>query len=266
MVLNEEHAAAAGHSLTGSEIFNGLFGHISPHELLPYVTNHLVLMLIAGFAVLAFMYYGHTTQNLAGGAAPKGRVPNLIETLVLFVRDQMVYDIMGKENGRKFAPLFLTQFFFIWVVNLLGLLPIPFIGGTATASLSVTAALATVTLACMVGYGMKVSGPIKMWTILVPHGVPGWMWPLMFVVEVLGFFIKPFALTIRLLANMMGGHMVFLALYGMIYLFNSWIIFGFVMPMVVFVGLIELLVAFLQAFIFTFLSVLFIQASIHPEH
>ena len=105
-----------------------------------------------------------------------------------------------------------------------------------------------------------------MWTNLVPSGVPAVMWPLMFIVEVLGFFIKPFVLTMRLFANMMGGHLVFLALFGMIYMFQSWVAFGGLMGLALFVGLIELLVAFLQAFIFTFLSVLFIQGSLHPDH
>lgn len=258
---------AAGDVLEPGHIFGGLFGHLMPHEVFLGISNHLILMALAGGIVFWIFWAGHAAKvELQSGGAPTGRMANFIESLVLFVRDDMVYDIMGKENGRRFAPLFLTQFFFIWVVNLLGNLPLPGIGGAATANINVTAALALTTLVVMLVMALKVSGPVKMWTGLVPHGVPGWMWPLMFVVELASFFIKPAALMIRLFANMMGGHLVILSLFGLIYMFKSWFVFGMVMPMGLFVGVLELLVAFLQAFIFTFLSILFVQASVHPEH
>lgn len=267
----EEHAADAGahggEPGGAGEIFSGLFGHLMPHDVLPGISNHILLMAIAGGLILWMFRAGHAARaDLQAGGPPKGRFANFIESLVLFVRDDMVYDIMGKENGRRFAPLFLTQFFFIWVVNILGNMPLWKIGGAATANINVTAALACSTLVVMLAQGVKVSGPVKMWTGLVPHGVPGWMWPLMFVVELASFFIKPGALMIRLFANMMGGHLVILSLFGLIQMFQSWLVFGLVMPMALFVGVLELLVAFLQAFIFTFLSILFVQASVHPEH
>ncbi len=262
--------------LTASEKFKALFGHIEPHTIWSFhflgidwnITNHLLTMWGAAAFVLALFAIGYG-KKFAAGDAPRGPLANFLESLVLFVRDQMVFDTMGKENGRRFAPLFLTQFFFIWTMNLVGLLPIPH-AGTATAKVAVTAGLATTTLVFMLALGMKGSGVIKFWTGLVPHGVPGFMWPLMFVVEVIGFFVKPFALTIRLFANMTGGHLVILSLYGMIYMASSMalragsLVAAF--PMLIFVGVLELLVAFLQAFIFTFLSILFIQASLHPEH
>ncbi len=265
-----EAAEGAHHAgeLTPSEIFGELFGHLMPKTFFHIgpipITNHTLLIVIAG--ILISLIYTAVASAIRGGAAPRGAFVNVFESLVVFIRDELIYDTMGKEHGKKFAPLFLTQFFFIWTVNLLGLLPLPGFGGTATASLNCAAALATTTFMVMLACGIKASGGIGMWTALVPHGVPGAMWPLMFIVELLGFFIKPFALVIRLFANMTGGHLVLLSMYGLIYVFQSWFVFGAVYPMVVFVALLELLVAFLQAFIFTFLSILFVQGSLHPEH
>lgn len=254
--------------MSPSEIFGGLFGHLMPTEFARIagvpITNHTILILIAGAIVLAL--YGLLAGRISGGKVARGPLANMLEALVVFIRDELIYDTMGKEVGRKYAPLFLTQFFFIWVVNLLGLMPIPVIGGTATASLNCAAALATTTLLFMLVSALKASGPVHMWTSLVPHGVPGAMWPVMFIVELAGFFIKPIALVIRLFANMTGGHLVLLSMFGLIYVFESWFVFGAVYPMVIFIALLELLVAFLQAFIFTFLSIMFVQACVHPEH
>jgi F-type H+-transporting ATPase subunit a len=267
-LLAESAKLAESGQPSPSEIFGGLFGHLMPTEFArvgPFpITNHLILMLIASLVILQL--FTTVARRISGGKVGRGPLVNMFEALVVFVRDEMVYDTMGKETGRKFAPLFLTQFFFIWVVNLLGLLPLPKIGGTATASLNVAAALATSTFIFMIACGLKASGPVGMWKSLVPHGVPGAMWPLMFVVELLGFFVKPFALVIRLFANMTGGHLVLLSMFGLIYVFQSWAVFGGVMPMALFIGILELLVAFLQAFIFTFLSIMFVQGCVHPEH
>jgi len=272
-------AAMQGGEVPASKIFNDLFAHINPQVWASFhflgldwnITNHTILIALAGLLVLLFFWAGHARKRLGDGGIPRGRFTNLVESLVVFVRDEMVYNIMGRENGRKFAPLFLTQFFFIWMANLLGLIPLPGIGGhalsgTATSSIMVTAALASTTLIVMVACGVRSSGFIGMWTSLVPRGVPAWMWPLMFLVEVLGFFVKPFALTVRLFANMLGGHMALLALFGMVYLFGEWWVYGALMPIILLVGLLELLVAALQAFIFTFLSIIFVQGSLHPDH
>ena len=278
-MMTSAEAVTESEKVPASEIFESLFAHLNPQVWTSFhflgidwnITNHTILMALAGLLVLLFFWFGHTRKKLGDGGVPRGRFTNLVESLVLFVRDEMIYDIMGKENGRKFAPLFLTQFFFIWVVNLLGLLPLPAIGGhglagTATSAIMVTAALACTTLMVMIGCGVKASGVGGMWVSLVPTGVPGWMWPLMFVVELLGFFVKPFALTVRLFANMLGGHLALLSLFGMVYLFREWWVYGALMPMILLVGVLELLVAALQAFIFTFLSIMFVQGSLHPDH
>jgi F-type H+-transporting ATPase subunit a len=187
----------------------------------------------------------------------------------LWIRDEMVYPVMGKEGGRQFLPFFLTLFFFILFMNLLGLVPG---SATATASIWVTGAMAAITLSTMVFGGMIAQGPIAYWKNLVPH-VPLALWPLMFVVELVGVFVKPFALTIRLFANMTGGHLVVLSLMGMLFFFAAemgqavgWATSPVWVGFAVFIMIIEFFVAMLQAYIFTILSILFVQASLHPEH
>lgn len=195
-------------------------------------------------------------------------VSRLFAGFATWVRDEMVYAVMGKEMGRKFLPYFLTLFFFVLFMNLMGLVPH---AATATASIFVTAALAIITLLSMIGGGMVAQGPVAFWKHLVPH-VPAALWPLMFVVELIGLLVKPFALMIRLFANMSGGHMVVLSFLGLIFFFASMspavgyaaspVAVGFA----VFIMIIESFVALLQAYIFTMLSIIFVSASIHPEH
>jgi F-type H+-transporting ATPase subunit a len=182
----------------------------------------------------------------------------------------MIYPVMGADRGGKFMPFFLCIFFFILFMNLFGLVPG---GATATASIFVTCALALITLAAMLVCGMVAQGPVKFWLNLVPH-VPLVLWPLMFVIEVFGLFLKPFALMIRLFANMTGGHLIVLTCMGLIMFFaeqgaNAALGYGVALPAVgfgVFIMIIETFVALLQAYVFTMLSILFVNVSVHPEH
>ena len=197
-------------------------------------------------------------------------VSRMLAGMCMAIRDEMVVPVMGEKDGGKFLPLFLCIFFFILFMNLMGLAPG---AATATASIFVTAALAIVTFATMLGAGMVVQGPVHFWKNLVPH-VPGWLWPLMFLVEVLGLLVKPIALMIRLFANMTGGHLVVLSFLGLIFLFAGaehtaaagWGIAPVSVAFATFIMIIESFVALLQAYIFTQLSVLFIGSCIHPEH
>lgn len=186
-----------------------------------------------------------------------------------WIRDEMVRPVMGKELGNKFLPYFLSIFFFILFMNLMGLAPF---SATPPASIFVTAALALTTFLMMLLCGMFVQGPIAFWKNLVPH-VPLALWPLMFVVEVVGLCVKPFALMIRLFANMSGGHMVVLSFMGLIFFLGelwgpagAWGASPVGLGFAVFIMIIESFVALLQAFIFTQLSILFVNTSVHPEH
>ena len=228
------------------------------------ITNHTILQLIVlGIAVLIFYNVTRLAQKLD---RPQGILQNMFESVVLYVRDEMVGKFMPAQFADKLMPLFLTFFIFILFSNLLGLVPIPVIGGTSTANIAVTLSLASITLFVMIGGGMWAVGPGKFWKSLVPHGIPVFVVPLMFVIEVLGLFIKAFALTIRLFANMIAGHLVILSFFGLAYLFQSYAVAVPVVLMAVFITLLEVLVAFIQAYVFTFLSVLFISMCINPEH
>lgn len=188
-----------------------------------------------------------------------------------WIRDEMVLPVMGAEDGRRFTPYFIYLFFFIAFLNLIGLVPNSV---TATACIYVTAALAAVTFVMMVVGGMMQQGVVTFWKHLLPHGLPGWLVPLMFVLELIALLVKPFALTIRLFANMLAGHLVIYSFIGMIFLFAklldmSGIAYATAVPAVamgVFIMIIEGFVALLQAYIFTYLSVIFVQQALHPAH
>ncbi len=230
------------------------------------VVTNLQLFQIAAVLLIIVGFSGVPAHLARGGGDV---VTRTFAGFASWVRDEMVFASMGKERGQKFLPFFLTLFFFILFMNLLGLVPG---GATATASIWVTAALSTITLFAMLVCGMVVQGPLAFWKNLVPH-VPLALWPLMFLIEIVGLVIKPFALTIRLFANMNGGHMVVLSFLGLVFFFAKangdavgWGVTPLAVGFAVFIMIIEAFVAVLQAFIFTQLSILFIQTSVHPEH
>ena len=166
-------------------------------------------------------------------------------------------------------PFLLSLFFFILFMNFMGLVPG---GATATASIGVTAALAIITFASMIGLGMAAQGPAKFWANIVPHGLPVVFIPLMFLIELVGLVVKPVALTIRLFANMTAGHLIVLSAMGLIFYFGEqsatlgWVAAPVAVGFAVFIMIIESFVAMLQAYIFTYLTILFVQACVHPEH
>jgi len=231
-----------------------------------FVLTNLQLFQIAA-ALLVIVCFSGVPSYLRTGRGD--RLTRMFAGFALWLRDDVIYPAMGAKVGKKFLPYFLALFFFILFMNLLGLVPG---GATATASVFVTAGLALLTLLMMVFGGMIAQGPLTYWKTLVPH-VPIAIWPIMFVVELVGIFVKPFALMIRLFANMTGGHMVVLSFMGLLFLVAnlagtawSWASSPVLVGFAVFIMIIEAFVALLQAYVFTMLSVLFIQASVHPEH
>jgi F-type H+-transporting ATPase subunit a len=228
-----------------------------------------VQWIAAAVVLVVFLTLARGARRRAAGA-PRGAGYNIFESLVLYVRDEMVYKVMGSHHGRRFVPLFLTQFVFILAMNLLGLVWLGDIGGTATANLAVTGGLALTTLFWIVLSGMREHGPIGFFKTFTPHGLPIFVVPLLFTIELASaVLIKPAALTIRLFANMTAGHLVMLSLFGLVYLAGtlfvgvpSLLALGFAVGIM----LLEVMVAFIQAYIFTYLSIVFVGASVHPEH
>jgi F-type H+-transporting ATPase subunit a len=244
-------------------------GWLTIYNVTPWQWICLGLMLAVFLPVLA---------SLRRGGRP-GWLTRVMRGFCLWVRDDMVYSVMGKEEGRAFVPLFFFMFFFIAFQNVIGLLPsaghdFPLAIYTATGTPYVTAPMAIVTLGLMLGLGFKKNGVGGFFKGLVPHGLP---WPLvllMFPIELVGLLVKPFALTVRLFANMLSGHLVIAAAIGLIFVFarmQSGAITSYVtllpcLGMAIFIYIIEAFITLLQAYIFTFLSINFIYQSMHQEH
>lgn len=220
------------------------------------VTKH-VLMLWVGAGLLLL-----TVPFLARAWVPVPSGPrNFLEAFVVFIRDEVVLPNTG-EAGRPYLPYFLSLFFFILVVNLLGMVPG---SATATGNISVTAALALCTLALINVAGIRKYGFVHHMQNFIPHGLPLWLVPLMLPLEFIGLLTRSFALSIRLFANMIAGHVVILAFLALIFLFGSVFIAPASVAAAVGLSLLEVFVAFLQAYIFTLLSSIFVGASLHPH-
>jgi F-type H+-transporting ATPase subunit a len=194
------------------------------------------------------------------GSVPGGLL-NVVEFFVQFIRDEMAVPFLGEEDGRKLTPLLCTLFLFILMMNLLGLVPCFY---TATANINVTGALAGITLAVMIFGAIFRNGLVGFARGFVPHGVP---WPVLIIVvpiEVVGLLVKAMALAIRLFANELAGHIVLFSLLGIMVMFGAKAFPVFLMALVIY--LLEVFVAFLQAYIFTLLSAVFIGQRYHPAH
>jgi len=179
-----------------------------------------------------------------------------------YKKDDIARENIGESKYKRFMPFLLTVFFFIWINNLLGLIPLFPGGANLTGNISFTLVLASFTLILTL-----ISGNKHYWQhIFATPGVPKALLPIMIPVEFIGIFTKPFALMIRLFANITAGHIIILSLVGIIFTFQS-AAWGFLsVPMALFINVLELLVAFLQAFIFTMLSALFIGAAVSEHH
>jgi F-type H+-transporting ATPase subunit a len=238
-------------------------------------TKHVVYMLIT--ALLVFLTLKLAARGVAraqaAGKAPKGYA-NFMESVVVFVRNDIAIANIGKEMGPVYAPLILAFFFFILYANLLGLVPF---GASVTGNLAVTGALAFITFLCIEFGGMyKLGfkgylGTIFMHVDGMPPVAAAALAIAMSPIEVLGKLVKPFALAVRLFGNMTAGHFVILSLYGIIFLFgaiplwNGAIGIGTAL-LVIGILMLELIVALLQAYVFALLSSVFIGSMQHAHH
>jgi F-type H+-transporting ATPase subunit a len=233
------------------------------------ITKFMVIEVVA--AVLIAAVFIRLGQRVRGGGAPKGKLWNLFEAMLLFIRDQVARPAIGHRDADRFLPFLWTVFFFVLACNLLGMVPWM---GSPTGSIAVTGILALITFITVVGAGMFKLGPLGFLKAQVPHmdlplllAIP--LVPMIFLLEMGGMIIKHVVLSVRLLANMMAGHLVLAVLIAFIAVaWKSMLIFG-VMPASILgataLSMLELFVAFLQAYIFTFLSALFIGMAVHPH-
>jgi F-type H+-transporting ATPase subunit a len=232
------------------------------------VSRHAVMLWLSAAVAL-------TGLPLVARSARSGRrTPALaaVEGLVVFVRDDIVLPSIGEE-GRKYLSYFLSLFVFILLMNLLGLVPLdalrflgcPSVSGTATGNVAVTGGLALLTFLLINIAGIRERGLFAYLRGLAPEGLPSWLLPLMYPVEVLGMLTKSFALTIRLFANMIAGHIVMLAFLGLVFMFHKLWIAPLSVAAAVGIVLLDVFVAVLQAYIFTLLSAIFVGGAVHSH-
>lgn len=237
----------------------------------PHISKHVVMMLLAAFVAGSACILAARRAIRDSG---RGLLANMVEATALFLRDEVAKPGLGDHHYKTWYPYIATMFFFILTCNLIGLVPPP-LGSTATGNISVTMGLALLTLVMMYLGGIIEKGPIHFFTGLVPHGVPLWLWPGVFVLEVFGTLTKPFALMVRLFANMTAGHVILGVLTGFL-VFGNIGLGAYLGKMVavgtptvafyLFILTFELAVAFIQAYIFSYLSSIFIGLMLSHEH
>jgi F-type H+-transporting ATPase subunit a len=314
MMLGQEHAQELGeHAAGAAEKFDAgktIIEHVSnssaAHPLLRLptlmgidfsVTKHvLMLWLVAAFV---FLVVTITVRRFLKQERP---IPigfmNALEALVEFIRDSIALPNVGKKWVNTWTPLLLTFFVFIFCANAIGLIPVfevlglldhfvlhtaedSFLkqlmhgGTTATGNFNVTAALAVVTFGTIITAGSRAHGFVQHWKNLVPHGMA---WPLYFLlipIEIMGMLVRPFALTMRLAANMTGGHIAVLAILSFVFLFTEMFSSAVAgvgvgvavsVPLATAISGLEIIVVLVQAYVFTLLSAVFIGMAIHVHH
>jgi len=261
------------------------------------VTKHVLMLWI----VAALLFFGLTwaiRRYLKQERLIPDRMTSLLEIAIEFVRDSIVGPNLGQKWVLAWTPMLLTLFLFILTANLMGVIPIFDVlellnstvihagpdswftrvlhgGVTATGNYNVTAALATITFFSIIVAGTRAHGFVQHWKNMVPKGLPWPIYILLIPIEILGMFVRPFALTMRLAANMAGGHIAILALLSLVFVFTelfgraiAGVGVGMVLSLPIGVGLtaLELIVILVQAYVFTLLTAVFIGMAIHAHH
>ena len=227
-----------------------------------------VLSLFISLAVLLLIFLSVAkAYDRRVGQAPTG-LQNLVEPIILFVRDDIAKSAIGEHKYRKYMPYLLTAFFFIFLNNLMGLVPFFPGGANLTGNIAITLVLALITFVIV-----TINGNKNYWGhIFAMPGVPAWVLVILTPVEILGMFLKPFVLMIRLFANITAGHIIALSFFSLIFVFgetNAGAGYGVAvgsLAFTIFMTVLELLVAFIQAYVFTFLSAMYIGAAVEEHH
>ena len=260
------------------------------------ITKHVFMLLLV--ATVVFLLITTTVRRyLKQDRLVPGGFMNALEFVVDFIRDSIVLPNVGAKYVGTWAPLVLTFFCFILAANMIGLIPIFEVvglidhyvlhtgehslvknvihgGTTATGNFNVTAALATITFVSIIIAGTLAHGFIQHWINMVPHGLAWPLYILLIPIEVMGMFVKPFALTMRLAANMTGGHIAILAILSFVFIFTEQfsaaagiaVGIGASIPLAVGINALEIIIVFVQAYVFTLLSAVFIGMAINVHH
>lgn len=250
---------------------NGMYVSLSadriPSNMKPLdfsITKNVFSLFLTAFLLL-FISLKTASFYKVGTSAPRG-LASFIEPIVLFIRDEIAHPNIGEKYYLRFVPYLITLFFFIWIANMLGLMPVFPGGANLSGNIAFTMALALLTLILML---VNASKDFWKHTLWMP-GVPVPMKLLLAPIELIGIFTKPFALMIRLFANMTAGHIVILSLIGLIFIFKSIAVAPASILLTLFIYLIKVFISLLQAYIFTLLSALFIGQTMatheHDDH
>jgi F-type H+-transporting ATPase subunit a len=299
------HAASQGFD-AGETIINHVSNSSLDHPLIHLptiagvdlsVTKHVFMLWLVA-AVVFVVVTAVVRRFLSSGRPVPTGFMSALEAVVLYVRDEIVQPNVGRKWVNTWTPLLLTFFIFILSANAIGLIPVfdvvalidhyvlhtapdSFLkqvvhgGTTATANFNVTAALATITFGAIIVAGTKAHGFINHWKNLVPHGLAWPIYILLIPIEIMGLFVRPFALTMRLAANMTGGHIAILAILSFVFLFAEMfshalagVAVGMIVsiPLAVGISALEIIVVLVQAYVFTLLTAVFIGMAIHVHH
>jgi F-type H+-transporting ATPase subunit a len=235
-----------------------------PHNAQPFdfsITKNVMSLLMGAFLILVIMFSVAKFYRKNGAVAPKG-LAKFFEPIIVMVRDDIAKANINEHKYEKYVPYLLTIFFFIWFNNMLGLIPFLPGGANLTGNITVTLFLAVCTLLVTLFSGNKNYWGHIFWMPGVPVPMKFFMMP----IEIIGIFTKPFALMIRLFANITAGHIIVLALISIIFVNKNIGWAGLSVPMALFISVLEVLVAFLQGFLFAMLSALFIGAAVEEAH
>ncbi|HVH29055.1 MAG TPA: F0F1 ATP synthase subunit A [Vicinamibacterales bacterium] len=306
MLAQEQAAEAAEKFNAGQVIIEHVSNSSIEHPLLHLptvygidfsVTKHVLMLWLVALTVFVGITWTIRRYLRQDRPVPSGFM-NVLEAVVEYVRDAIVEPNVGRKWMNTWTPLMLTFFVFILSANLIGLIPIfevlglldhwvlhtaedSFIkqvmhgGTTATANFNVTAALASITFAAIIVAGSRAHGFVQHWKNLVPHGLFWLLYVILIPIEVIGMFVRPFALTMRLAANMTGGHIAILAILSFVFIFAE--LFGRAIagigvgllvsiPLAVGISGLEIIVVLVQAYVFTLLSAVFIGMAINVHH
>jgi len=269
--MSETHGESLGsiilHHVTNDLNHKFLDLHLFGYDI--SITKHVIMLWIAAALTVSLAIYGTQRYRRNENAQPKG-LSHLYEILINFIRNDIVIPNIGESHCQFWAPLITTYFVFILTCNFLGLIPlfdlVPGGSSTVTGNFNTTAGLATITFFSIIIAGTMKHGFLGYWKSMIPGGVPGPVLIILIPIEILGMFVRPFALTMRLGANMTAGHIGMLAIFALPIILTAAPVGIASILLNTGIYFLEMIVSFVQAYVFTLLSSVFIGMAIHAEH